>query len=148
MPARSFRGEATNPATGEVLDLVGKLDPTAGRKHRKAQRRHTVFLLTDHPRMHQLNLTGQQWRVFWATVGVMHKDSGSIARISTGEIAKIAEMSSSQASTVLSSLVARRIIDRTGPGVWAVNPWLVYAGSAEDWEAATDAHPEPEWNRP
>ena len=137
-----------NEATGEVIGITGQLDPTAGRRHRKSQRRHTVFLLTDHPRMHQLDLTGQQWRAFWAVVSVMHKDSGTLARVNTGEVAETAEMSTSQASSVLTSLVSRRVLIRAGLGVWKVNPWLVYAGSAEDWETATDETPEPQWERP
>ena len=147
MPARSFRAEGVNADTGEVIDIVGKLDQTAGRKHRTSERSHQVFLLTDHPQMHRLDLTGSQWRIFWAVVGVMHKDSGSLARVNTGEVAKTTGMSTSQASTVLTSLVSRRILDRAGLGVWNVNPWLVYAGSAADWEAATDGHPKPEWSR-
>lgn len=148
MTPRHFRGEGVNADTGEVIDIVGQLAAQQGRAHRKKQRRHQMFALVDLARMSQLELTKNESRVYWCIVNALAKDSGSIARIGTSEIAEITGIHPSNVSAVLLSLKNRLIIDRQRIGVWAINPWLMYAGSAEDWEAATDGHPEPEWSRP
>lgn len=106
-----------------------------------------MFALVDMSRMSELVLTTTESRVLWCICDSLSKGSGSIARIGTGEIAERTGILSQNVSKTLRSLRDRRIITRERNGVWAVNPWLIYAGSAEDWEAATDGHPEPEWSR-
>ena len=146
MTPRHFTGEGINTETGEVIEIAGHV-ATQGRAHRKKQRRHPMFALVDLARMSQLELTKNESRVYRCIVNAMSKDSGSIARIATGEIADTTGIHPSNVSAVLSSLKKRRIITRERHAVWAVNPWLMYAGSAEDWEAATADAPEPEWSR-
>lgn len=143
---RTFHGAGVNAETGEVIDITGQLAGT-GRPHRKKQRRHKMFALVDSDYMSRLELTQQESRVFWAIAGALAKDSGSIAKIGTGVIAEQTGMLYSNVGAALASLKKRNIIARESVGVWVVSPWLMYAGSAEDWEAATADAPEPEWSR-
>lgn len=106
-----------------------------------------MFALVDSDYMSRLELTQQESRVFWAIAGALAKDSGSIAKIGTGVIAEQTGMLYSNVGAALTSLKKRNIIARESVGVWVVSPWLMYAGSAEDWEAATADAPEPEWSR-
>lgn len=107
-----------------------------------------MFTLVDNPRMAELELTVAESRVFWAIASGLSKGSGSTARITTGEIADTLGMLQPNVSKAIRSLRDRRIIHRERNAVWQLNPWLIFAGSAEDWETATDDAPEPEWSRP
>lgn len=147
MTPRQFRGEGVNTETGEVIEIAGQI-AAQGRRHQKKQRRHPVFALVDMSRLTDLELTQHESKVFWAIADSLTKDSGSIARIGTGEIAERVSLAYSNVGAALTSLKRRRIIRRERVGVWAINPWLIYAGSAEDWETATEAAPQPEWTRP
>jgi len=106
-----------------------------------------MFGLADLERIADLELTNQEQRVFWTIARALTKDSGSIARIATSEIAERTGIHKSNVASTLASLRRRNIITRERVGVWVVNPWIMYAGSAEDWETATAEAPEPEWSR-
>lgn len=146
MTPRAFHGEGVNTETGEVIEIAGQVALT-GRKHQRKQRRHKMFGLADLERIADLELTQQEQRVFWTIARALTKDSGSIARIAPGEIAERTGMHKSNVSAALASLRRRNIISRERNGVWIVSPWIMYAGSAEDWETATEEAPEPEWSR-
>lgn len=146
---RPVDGQGVNRETGEVIDITGHvaIEAAQGRRHRRKERSHGMFTLVDPVRMHQLELTQHEARVLWAVAGALTKDSGSIARIGTGEIAEAADMLYSNVGAALGSLKKRRILRRERIGVWWINPWLMFAGTADDWEDATDAAEQPEWSR-
>lgn len=145
---KPMEGQGVNRTTGEVIDITGHVAVEAGgRKHRRKERSHNVFTLVDNPRMAQLELTQQESRVFWAICSALRKDDGSLARIGTGELSERTGMLPSNVSTTIASLKRRRIVQRERVGVWRINPWLLFAGSAEDWETETEDAPQPIWNR-
>lgn len=145
---KPIEGHAVIPSTGEIIDIHGHtVEKAGGRKHQRKGRSHSVFTLVDNPRMAQLELTQQESRVFWTIASALRKDDGSLARIGTGEIADRTGMLASNVSTAIASLKRRRIVDRERIGVWRINPWLLFAGSAEDWELETEDAEQPEWAR-
>lgn len=146
MTPKPFHGQGVSVETGEVIEIAGHVT-TTGRKHQRKQRRHRMFGLADLERIADLELTQQEQRVFWTIARALTRDSGSVARIATSEIAEKTGMHKSNVSTTLASLRRRNIVSRERTGVWLVSPWIIYAGSAEDWEAATADAPEPEWSR-
>lgn len=136
--------------TGEVHRFAGQMQtiaaPEPGRPHRRRGREHQMFVLLDTHRIRQLELTRQEHRVFWCVVDHLQKESGR-SRITTGEIIEQCGMHPSNTKAALGSLRRRQLVIRERNGVWVVNPWLLYAGSAADWETDTAEYPEPEWSR-
>lgn len=136
------KAEGVIQSTGEVVDI--SIAETRGRRKKGVRK---VFALIDVNATAKLDLTPSQWRVLMQLIKAINKETGE-SRISTAEIARELGMASANVSRTLSELRARSIVQTERAGLHHVNPHIAFRGSADEWDDATDAAPEPEWSRP
>lgn len=133
--------EAVNQATGEVLDLA----MTALRGRRRKGRRK-MYALVDLEMQDRLELTGQEWAVLHKIMASVNAETNE-ARITVAEIAERLGIAPSNTSRIMKTLRDRRIVKTLRGGVHRVNAHLMYRGSNQDWDIATDTEKEPQWTR-
>lgn len=139
VPLARYRG--TNAATGEEIDI----DAPAVRGRRRRGRRK-VYALVDIEMQARLELTGQEWRVLHTIMASVNAETNE-ARVAIAEIAERLDIPSSNVSRIMKTLRDRRIVFTLRQGVHRVNTHLMFRGSNQDWDIATDTEKEPQWER-
>lgn len=129
-------------STGEVVDV--EFPATRGR--RRVSRRKS-YAMVDLDALDQLELTGMEWRVLHRMMRAINQETNEV-RIRGSELARDTGMDPASISHILSGFRDRRIIKTLRLGQHRINPHLVYRGSNQDWDTATEFHPEPLWRRP
>lgn len=133
--------QGLNHATGEVIDVA--MPATRGRR-RKGRRK--VFAMVDVESLNQLELTGFEWRVLHAIMARVNVET-NWSKFAVIELARELGVVSPSVSRALRELRDRRIVETLGSGTHRVNPHIMFRGSNQDWDTATDTHPEPIWRR-
>lgn len=134
--------QGINHATGEIIDVA--MPATRGRR-RKGRRK--VFAMVDLEALDQLELTGFEWRVLHAVMRRVDVET-NWSHFTVVGLARALGVASPSISRVLRELRGRRIVETLEPGIHRVNPHIAFRGSNQDWDTATDSHPEPLWRRP
>jgi DNA-binding MarR family transcriptional regulator len=128
-------------STGEIVDV----DFPAVRGRRRTGRRK-VFALVDLEALDRLQLGAAEWRVLHHVMRTVHPDTNDCA-ISGATIARDLQMHPSNVSRALQGLRSRGIILPVRHGHHRINSHIMYRGSNQDWDTATDGEREPIWRR-
>jgi predicted XRE-type DNA-binding protein len=139
IPLARYRGVVES--TGEVIDI----DAPAVRGRRRKGRRK-MYGLVDLEMQARLELTGQEWTVLHTIMAAVNGETNE-ARISIVEIAERLNIAQSNVSRIMKTLRDRRIIFTLRIGVHRVNTHLMFRGSNQDWDIATETEREPQWVR-
>lgn len=129
-------------STGEIIDVVA---PTIrGGRRRKGKRK--VFAMVDVQALKMLQLTGVEWAVLHHVMAVVDMNSNEAA-ISVDELASQLGKDRSNVSRALRDMRERGIIVTRRRGVHKVNSHIMFRGSNQDWDIATETEKEPVWER-
>jgi DNA-binding transcriptional ArsR family regulator len=129
------------PRTGEVVEV--EFPATQGRR-RKGRRK--MFALVDLESLEALELTGFEWRVLRKLMRSTNPETNR-ANCTIAFIAREMGVRPSVVSRAMKELRDRRIVASLDRGVHRVNPHIMFRGSNQDWDLATDTTPEPIWSR-
>lgn len=127
-------------STGEIVAVEF---PATSRK-RKGRRK--VYALVDLEVLAQLQLSGAEHKVLAHIMRRVHPETNE-ARFTITELAGDCGMLRPSVSRVMHDLRNRRIVYTLRLGVHQVNPHIMFRGSNQDWDTATEYHPEPIWSR-
>lgn len=127
--------------TGEVIHV--EMPVTRGRK-RKGRRK--VYALMDLESLDRLELVRAEWEVLTRIMRSVNPET-NVANVTQAEIAEDIGMARPNVSRIVKLLRDRRIIFDIGFASYRVNAHIMYRGSNQDWDIATDTEEEPEWNR-
>lgn len=128
-------------STGEVLDVEVPV-----RKGRKRKGRKKVFALMDLESLKRLELTSQEWEVLTGIMAAVNPETNQ-AHIGISVLSSDLGIHQPNVSRIMKSLRERRIIQTIRQGVHRVNSHIMYRGSNQDWDDATDREKEPLWRR-
>jgi predicted transcriptional regulator len=121
-------------STGELIDV----DAPAIRGRRRRSRRK-VYAMVDLESLDQLELSAAEWRV-------LHRIMRAV-NVSIAELGRELDMAPSNVSRIMREFRDRRIVYTMRLGTHRVNPHIMFRGSNQDWDIATDTEPEPVWVR-
>jgi hypothetical protein len=138
-PMTRYRGVVQS--TGELVDV----DAPAIRGRRRRSRRK-VYAMVDLESLDQLELTGAEWRVLHRLMRATNVETNE-ARIAVREVALDLSMAEPNVSRVMRELRDRRVVHTLRQSVHRINPHIMFRGSNQDWDIATDTEPEPVWSR-
>lgn len=79
------------------------------------------------------DLTGLEFRVLFAIGTYIPKSGGTISNCTVAIVAEAMERGIRGIEKVFASLRRKGAIERVSPGVWAINPRLLYRGSYYGW---------------
>lgn len=127
--------------TGEVLDV--EIPAKRGRR-RKGRRK--VYAMVDLESLDRLELTGQEWDVLTRLMRAVNQETNE-ARIGVVEMAQDLGIAQPNVSRIMKTLRERRIIETLRQGVHRINSHIMYRGSNQDWDDATDVERAPLWRR-
>jgi DNA-binding transcriptional ArsR family regulator len=130
-------------STGEIIDVVAP----AIRGGRKRKGRRKVYALVDLQALAMLELSAVEWAVLHRVMSSVATESNE-SRVQVQEIAADLEKTSPNVSRAMRELRARRIITTRRRGVHKVNSHIMFRGSNQDWDIATESEKEPVWSRP
>lgn len=128
-------------STGEIIDVVA---PAIRGRKRKGRRK--MFALMDLEALDMLELTGVEWAVLHRLMRAVSPETNE-AHISGAEIADHLGKPRSNVTRALKELRDRRVIVTRRRGVHKVNSHIMYRGSNQDWELASESEKEPIWKR-
>lgn len=94
----------------------------------------------------QLELSAAEWRVLHRVMARVHPETNE-AHITITELAHDCQMLRPNASRVMRDLRDRRVLYTEAQGVHRVNPHIMFRGSNQDWDVATETAKEPIWRR-
>lgn len=103
--------------------------------------------MVDNDVMSRLEMTGSEYRVFWAICTHIPKAGGSTAYVQVAELADDLGIAKSFVSRIMRALRDRRIIETVKTGVHRVNPWILWNGMMDDWVDESEEYPEPIYHR-
>lgn len=127
--------------TGEVFDYM---IPAKQGRRRKGRRK--VYAMVDLEALDRLELTGQEWEVLTRIMRAVNQDTNE-ARVAVSEVADDLGIAAPNVSRVLKTLRERRIIQTLRQGVHRVNSHIMFRGSNQDWDDATDIERAPLWRK-
>lgn len=125
--------------TGEIVDV--EMPVTRGRK-RKGRRK--VYALLDLESIDRLKLRASEWSVLHRIMREVNPET-NVARVTQTEIADDLGMHQSGVGRAMKELTDRRIVYTLGYAAYKVNSHIMFRGSNQDWDIATDTEEEPEW---
>ena len=128
-------------STGEVLDV--EFPATRARRRRG---RRKVYAMVDLEVISDLELSGAEWRVLGRIMRAVHPET-NLASVTARTIAEDLQLDESNVAKVIRALHTRHILETKTRGVHRVNPHIMYRGSNQDWDIATETYPEPIWRR-
>jgi DNA-binding transcriptional ArsR family regulator len=128
-------------STGELIDV----DAPAIRGRRRRSRRK-VYAMVDLESLDQLELSAAEWRVLHRIMRAVNVETNE-ARVSIAELGRELDMAPSNVSRIMREFRDRRIVYTMRLGTHRVNPHIMFRGSNQDWDIATDTEPEPVWVR-
>lgn len=105
-----------------------------------------MYAMVDLESLDRLELTGQEWAVLHRLMRAVNQETNE-ARVGIMEIATDLDLHAPAVSRVMKTLRERRIIETLRQGVHRVNSHIMYRGSNQDWDDATDTEREPLWRR-
>lgn len=105
-----------------------------------------MYALVDIEMQARLELTGQEWTVLHKIMAAVNGETNE-AKITVGDIARELDVAQPTVSRVMKNLRDRRIIFSTNARTHRVNAHLMFRGSNQDWDIATDMEREPQWTR-
>lgn len=129
-------------STGEVVDV--EFPATRGRRRTS---RRKAFAMVDLHSLDRLELSSAEWRILTHVMRTVHPDTNECA-ISGTQIARDLQVHPSSVYRTLADLRGRRIILPLRAGRMRINAHIMYRGSNQDWDLATDTEREPLWRRP
>lgn len=134
-----LRGKVTE--TGQEVTI----DAPRRRKRKKGWRDKVG--LVDLGIMKKLELSALEYRVLFCVMDAIPEKGGCRAFVTNAEIAEEIQSTTPSVSRTLVSLRDRRIVLREGTGRLVVNPWIMYNGDFDSWDAETKDFEEPIWVR-
>lgn len=105
-----------------------------------------MYGLVDLEMQARLDLTGQEFRVLHTVMAAVNSETNEAA-IGVKQIAETLMIPAPGVSRIMKTLRDRRIIFTLRQGVHRVNTHLMFRGSNQDWDIATDTEREPQWER-
>lgn len=105
-----------------------------------------MFALVDLEVLDQLELSGLEWTVLHRIMRAVNPET-NWANVQAVEIAAELHCTPPNVQRVMKDLRRRRIIETLKRGMHRVNPHIMFRGSNQDWDTATDRAPEPIWER-
>lgn len=141
---RRGRGAALNKETGEVYDVEVEIEAEAQKPKRRKRRpeERKMFGMTDLNVMSHLDLTPLGWRILWVIQAETNMERG-YARLTGGDIAATLHSHQPTVAKVMTELIERKVIFKLGNGRYRVNHHIMWRGSLNDWDDATDIEPKP-----
>lgn len=127
--------------TGEVFDYL-----TPAKQGRRRKGRRKVYALTDLESLKRLQLSAQEWSVLHVVMAAVNPETNQAA-IGVNQIAEELDILAPAVSRVMKTLRERRVIETLRQGVHRVNSHIMFRGSNQDWDDATDIEREPLWRR-
>ncbi len=127
--------------TGQIMDVDVPV-----RRGRKRKGRRKVYALMDLESLDRLELVGAEWEVLSRIMRAVNPET-NIATIQQKIIAEDLHMASSNVNRIIRALRERRVLFDVVGGAFRVNAHIMYRGSNQDWDMATDIEEEPEWTR-
>ncbi len=126
--------------TGEVLDV--EMPVTRGRR-RKGRRK--VYALLEIENIGRLrNLRASEWAILHTIMGAVNAETNEAA-ITQKMIADTLGVFQPSVARGMKVLMDRRIVHYVRHGVYRVNAHIMFRGSNQDWDIATETEEEPEW---
>ena len=127
--------------TGEVVSV--EFPAQRGRRRRG---RRKVYAMVDLEVLDQLELSAAEFAVLTRVMRAVHPETNE-AHVTVTDLAHDVGMLRPNASRVMSDLRDRRILYTEAQGVHRVNPHIMFRGSNQDWDVATETAKEPIWRR-
>lgn len=127
--------------TGEVLDVE-----IPAKRGRRRNGRRKVYAMVDLEALDRLELSGQEWEVLTRLMRAVNQETNE-ARVGVTEIGMDLGIAPQSVSRAMRTLRERRIIETLRQGVHRVNSHIMYRGSNQDWDDATDLERMPLWRR-
>lgn len=105
-----------------------------------------MYALVDLEMQARLELTGQEWTILHHIMAAVNGESNE-AKITVGDIARELDIVQPTVSRVIKHLRDRRVIFSIDARTHRVNTHLMFRGSNQDWDIATETEREPVWAR-
>lgn len=105
-----------------------------------------MYALVDLEVLAQLELSSAEYAVLTHLMRHVNPETNQ-ARVGLDEIADECGMLRPSVSRVMKALRDRRVVYTLRQGVHRVNPHIMFRGSNQDWDIATDLEREPIWHR-
>lgn len=127
--------------TGEIIHV--EMPVTRGRK-RKGRRK--MYALLDIESIDRLKLHASQWSVLHRVMRAVNPET-NIANVTQAEIAADLGVAQPSVARSMKELTERHIVYLVGWGRYRVNAHIMFRGSNQDWDIATENEEEPLWDR-
>lgn len=105
-----------------------------------------MYALMDLEALADLELTASEFAVLTKVMRYVNAETNEAA-ITLAEIAKQLDVAESSVARTMKSLRDRNIVVTRRQGIHRVNSHIMFRGSNQDWDIATDTEPEPVWSR-
>jgi len=105
-----------------------------------------VYAMMDLEALDELVLSAAEWRVLHRIMRSVNVETNE-ARVSIADLGRELDMAPSNVSRIMRELRDRRIVYTLRLGTHRVNPHIMFRGSNQDWDIATDTEKEPIWER-
>jgi DNA-binding transcriptional ArsR family regulator len=128
-------------STGEVIDIEA---PAIRGRRRRSKRK--MYAMVDLESLRDLELTASEYAVLSHVMGAVNAETNE-ASITLAEIADQLRIAESGVARTMKSLRDRNIVVTRRQGVHRVNSHIMFRGSNQDWDIATDTEKEPVWKR-
>lgn len=105
-----------------------------------------MYALIDLESLDRIELVGGEFEVLSRIMRSVNPET-NIAYVLQRVIAEDVHMAQPNVNRILRALRERRIIFDVADGGFRVNSHIMFRGSNQDWDIATDSEEEPEWSR-
>lgn len=105
-----------------------------------------MYALIDLEAIRDLELTASEYAVLSHIMAAVNAETNE-ASIGLMEIAAQLEVAESSVARTMKSLRERNIVVTRRQGIHRVNSHIMFRGSNQDWDIATDTEKEPTWKR-
>ena len=128
-------------STGEVIDIEA---PAIRGRRRRSKRK--MYAMVDLEALRELELSAAEYAVLTHIMGAVNAETNEAA-IMLSEVAAQLGIAESGVARTMKSLRDRNIVVTRRQGIHRVNSHIMFRGSNQDWDIATDTEKEPVWKR-